>query len=252
MNDSERQVALVTGGSRGIGYGCAENLVAAGFDLAINGIRSEKLIAADLDRLRRTGRQVIYCQGDVAARSDRNNMLAKIREHFGSLNVLINNAGVAPKQRLDIIETTEESYDHVLDINLKGAFLTARSAIRIMREHGSGAIVMISSLAGQTGGVHAGLDYAASKGGVIALTKALMKRALPYGIRVNCVNPGVIDTAMTRAFPPEVRKQIAEQHPLHRWGTAREVANTVVFLASEASNFVNGHVLLVDGGWIAA
>ena len=109
MNAEKRQVALVTGGTRGIGFGCAAHLAAAGFDLAVNGIREENSVAADLDRLRQAGGDVIYCRGDVAESSDRKDMLARIQDHFGRLHVLVNNAGVAPLQRLDILETTEES-----------------------------------------------------------------------------------------------------------------------------------------------
>ena len=122
------------------------------------------------------------------------------------------------------------------------------TAIQIMKPQGGGSIVMISSLAAQTGGIHAGVDYAASKGGVIALAKAIVKRAAPFGIRVNCVNPGVIDTPMTHGFGSEVKNRITAQHPMGRWGKASEVANAVVFLSSEAASFINGAQLDVNGG----
>jgi 3-oxoacyl-[acyl-carrier protein] reductase len=243
--DLKDRVVVVTGGAAGIGKACVEVFAKESAAVVIADVNSSA--GEELESmLRRKGAEVHFRAADVASAEQVDALFDQVRSTYGRLDVAVVNAAVYNNAEID--ELSIEDWNRVLDINLKGAFLTARSAIRIMREHGRGAIVMVSSLAGQTGGVHAGLDYAASKGGVIALTKALMKRALPYGIRVNCVNPGVIDTAMTRAFPPEVREQIAEQHPLHRWGTPREVANTVVFLASSVASFISGAQIDVNGG----
>jgi NAD(P)-dependent dehydrogenase (short-subunit alcohol dehydrogenase family) len=254
MNDRKRQVALVTGGSRGIGYGCAEHLAVAGFDLAINGVRDEPSVAADLERLRRTGREVIYCRGDVAARSDRDSMLARTRDHFGSLHVLINNAGVAPKQRLDILEATEESYDRVLDINLKGAFFLTQAAARWMIEQKQnqgefrGCVINISSISASVASVSRG-EYCMAQAGMSMATKLFATRLGEYDIPVYEIRPGIIKTDMTAGVVEKYDRLIAEGLCIAgRWGLPGDVGQAAAALASGKFPYSTGQVIMVDGG----
>ena len=254
MNDSRRQVALVTGGSRGIGYGCAEHLAAAGFDLAINGVRDEPSVADALERLRRTGREVIYCRGDVAARSDRDSMLARIREHFGRLHVLVNNAGVAPKQRMDILDTTAESYDRVLGINLRGTFFLTQAAARWMidqqqnQDEFRGCIINISSISASVASVSRA-EYCMAKAGMSMTTKLFAARLGEYDIPVYEIRPGIIKTDMTAGVVEKYDRLIAEGLCVTgRWGLPGDVGQAAAALASGKFSYSTGQVVMVDGG----
>ena len=238
MNDSRRQVALVTGGSRGIGYGCAEHLAAAGFDLAINGVRDEPSVADALERLRRTGREVIYCRGDVAARSDRDSMLARIREHFGRLHVLVNNAGVAPKQRMDILDTTAESYDRVLGINLRGTFFLTQAAARWMidqkqnQDEFRGCIINISSISASVASVSRA-EYCMAKAGMSMATKLFAARLGEYDIPVYEIRPGIIKTDMTAGVTGKYDDLIDNTELLveKRWGVPEDIGKLASAMA---------------------
>ena len=245
---------MVTGGSRGIGYGCADHLAAAGFDLAINGVRDEPSVAADLERLRRAGREVIYCRGDVAVRADRDTILARIREHFGGLHVLINNAGVAPKQRLDILEATEESYDHVLNINLRGAFFLTQAAARWMIDQQQkqrefrGCIINISSISASVASVSRA-EYCIAKAGMSMATKLFAARLGQYDIPVYEIRPGIIKTDMTAGVVEKYDRLIAEGLCITgRWGLPGDVGKAAAALACRTFPYSTGQVVMVDGG----
>ena len=254
MNDAKRQVALVTGGTRGIGFGCAEHLAAVGFDLAINGIRDEKTVKADLDRLRQTGREVFYCRGDVAVREERNSMLARIQSHFGRLHVLVNNAGVAPRQRLDILETTEESYDRVININLRGAFFLTQAVAKWMidqKQHQrdyEGCIINISSISASVASVSRG-EYCIAKAGLSMSTKLFAARLGEYGIPVYEIRPGLIKTDMTAGVVEKYNRLIADGLCItERWGLPDDVGQAASALASGKFPYSTGQVVMVDGG----
>jgi NAD(P)-dependent dehydrogenase (short-subunit alcohol dehydrogenase family) len=254
MHDRKKSVALITGGSRGIGYGCAEHIGAAGFDLAINGTREETAVAGTLDQLRQIGCRVLYCRGDVADPANRSRILEQIRSHYGSLNVLVNNAGVAPQQRLDILDTTPESYDRVMDINLKGAFFLAQATAKGMIEQKrtdpdfSGCIINISSISATVASVNRG-EYCIAKAGMRMMTKLLAVRLGEFDIPVYEIQPGIIQTDMTAGVKDKYDQLIAEGLCLtERWGFVDDVGKAAAALASGEFPYSTGQVFMVDGG----
>jgi 3-oxoacyl-[acyl-carrier protein] reductase len=236
----EDKTALVTGAAGGIGRACCAALAAEG----------AQIVCADLDgqsaamaALMLGGHPVA---GDVTKAGDTERMVEEAVSLTGSLDVLVVSHGVFHDTPL--AEIGPDEWDHIQSVNLRGTFLVCRAALKVMAERGSGVIVMIASLAGQVGGLQAGASYAASKAGVAAFTKSLARVAGPLGIRVNCVNPGFIDTAMTETYPEDVRVDVIARTPLGRIGTAEEVAAAVVWLASDQARFVHGSHLDVNGG----
>jgi len=254
MGAEKRQVALVTGGSRGIGYGCASHLAMAGYDLSINGIREETSVADDLDLLRSYGGDVVYCRADVASHADRSRMLAKIKHHYGRLNVLINNAGVAPIKRLDILETTEESYDRIMNINLKSAFFLTQAVSNWMidqkqnHEEFQGSIINISSISAFVASASRG-EYCIAKAGMSMLTKLFATRLGQYDIPVYEIQPGIIKTDMTAGVVGKYDRLINEGLCItRRWGTPDDVGKAAAALACGHLPYSTGQVLMVDGG----
>ena len=249
-----KPVALITGGSRGIGYGIAEHLAKAGFNLAINGVRPEKAARDALDALRALGAEVLYCPGDVASREARTDMLAKIRAHFGRLNVLVNNAGVAPKERQDILEATEESFQHVLTTNLQGAyFLTQATANWMIQQQAeqsgfTGCIINVSSISATVASVNRG-EYCVAKAGLSMATQLFAARLGEFNIPVYEVRPGIIRTDMTAGVTDKYDKLIAEGLCVtKRWGYPDDVGRAVAALARGDFPYSTGQVILVDGG----
>ena len=184
--------------------------------------------------------------GDVSTTADAERIVEESVSLTGSLDVLVTSHGVFHSTALT--EMTADEWDHIQSVNLRGTFLVCKAALEVMAEHRSGAIITVASLAGQVGGLQAGAGYAASKAGVAALTKSLARWAGPLGIRVNCVNPGFIDTPMTETWPEDVRKDIIARTPLGRVGAPEEVVAAVVWLASDQASFVHGSHLDVNGG----
>jgi len=249
-----RRVALVTGGSRGIGFGCAAHLAAAGFDLAINGVKEESDAADALGKLRDTGAQVIYCRGNIAERRDRDAILARVENVFTGLHVLVNNAGVAPKERLDILETTEESFDFVLDINLRGSFFLTQAAANWMIAQKradadyQGCIINISSISATVASVNRG-EYCISKAGMSMTTKLFSSRLGEYDIPVYEVQPGVIRTDMTAGVAEKYDQLISNGLCVTpRWGFPEDVGKAVAALATDQFPYSTGQVFVVDGG----
>ncbi len=246
------RVALITGGSEGIGFATAKLFLEEGAKVAISG-RSSTKGRASLRELRRHG-QAIFVQGDVSRPSDARKMVERVVSTFGRIDVVFNNAGIYIEKLAE--DTTESEWDQVLDINLKGAFLVSKCAIPYMRRQHSGVIINNSSDAGLVGN-RSCPAYCASKGGVTLMTKAMALDYAKDGIRVNCVNPGVIDTPMlareARASgnPETYLDRTAEEHPMGRIGLPEEVAHAVLFLASDEAGFVTGGALSVDGGTTA-
>ncbi|GAB3221741.1 3-ketoacyl-ACP reductase [Spirosoma arcticum] len=249
-----KRVAFITGGSRGIGYGIAEHLARAGFDLAINGIRSKELAQEALDMLRALGAEVIYCPGDVALKEARMEMLNKVRDHFGRLNVLVNNAGVAPAERRDILEATEESFQHVLMTNLQGAYFLTQAAANWMiqqRVEGpefTGCIVNVSSISATVASVNRG-EYCVAKAGLSMATQLFAARLGEYDIPVYEVRPGIIRTDMTAGVTDKYDKLIDDGLCVQkRWGYPDDVGRAVAALARGDFPYSTGQVILVDGG----
>lgn len=248
------RIALITGGSRGIGLGIATALAAEGWQLAINGMRPEAQVAAVLDTLRAHGAEVIYCPGNAGLAGDRQAILDRVRTHFGALHLLVNNAGVAPPQRLDILDTTEASYDYVMDINLKGSFFLAQAAARWMLDQQArqpafqGTIVNMSSISATVASINR-VEYCISKAGMAMMTQALALRLAPHGIPVYEVRPGIIETDMTAGVKEKYDALLAEGlAPQRRWGQPADVGRAVAMLARGDLGFSTGQVVMVDGG----
>ena len=249
-----KRVALVTGGSRGIGFGIATQLALNGFDLAINGTRKSADIADAISELKTIGHDVIYCQGNVSLHKDREHIFQQVEKHFGKLHVLINNAGVAPKERRDILEASEESFDDVLSVNLKGSyFLMQRAANWMIKQKKSesefpACIINISSISATVASVNRG-EYCVSKAGLSMATQLFAVRLGEYNIPVFEVRPGIIATDMTAGVKEKYDKLIDEGLCVQkRWGMPEDVGKVVAALARGEFMYSTGQVIMVDGG----
>ncbi|GAA4405026.1 3-ketoacyl-ACP reductase [Nibrella viscosa] len=249
-----KKIAFVTGGSRGIGFGIAEHLAKNGFDLAINGVRPEESVTEALNQLRQSGAEVIYCQGDIASREARETMLAQIKNHFGQLNVLVNNAGVAPKERRDILEATEESFDYVISTNLRGAYFLTQAAANWMikqqqtKDDFFGCIINVSSISSTVVSVNRG-EYCIAKAGLSMATQLFAARLGEFNIPVYEVRPGVIKTDMTAGVTEKYDRLIEGGLCVQkRWGYPDDVGKAVAALARGDFPYSTGQVIMVDGG----
>ncbi len=249
-----KQVALITGAGRGIGLGIARCLAAENYDIVVADVHPESAVAEAMDGLRALGAEVLYCIADVADRQARSRMLDQIKERFGRLNVLVNNAGVAPKVRADILEATEESYDWVMSINLKGPyFLTQAVANWMIAQQKEtpdfrGCIVNISSISATVASTNRG-EYCISKAGVSMATKLWAARLGEFGIPVYEIRPGIIKTPMTEAVTAKYDKLIAAGLTVQpRWGFPEDVGKAVAMLVRGDLPYSTGQVIMVDGG----
>lgn len=246
--------ALVTGGSRGIGFAIAKKLSAQGYDVAINGVRSEDRVQETLQNLRETGSKAIYCQGDVSSAEDRASIIDKVRSEFGQLNVLVNNAGVSPKNREDPLKATEESYNRVMGINLKGPYFLTQLAAQWMVEQKQidpdfqATIVTIGSISATVISPNRG-QYCISKAGLAMHNKIWAVRLAEYNIPVYEVRPGIIATEMTSGVTDKYDKLIAEGVTVQRrWGQPEDIGKAVLSLANGDFPYSTGEVIMVDGG----
>jgi 3-oxoacyl-[acyl-carrier protein] reductase len=239
------KVAVVTGGSRGIGLAIAGWLAEHGSSVVVSGRDADRLQAA-VKELEAHGAPVLGVVADAARREDADRLVDETRERFSRLDILVNNAGITRDGLL--IRMKDDDWDRVMEINLRGAFLMTRAASKAMvRLKAGGRIVNIASTAGVMG--NAGqANYSAAKAGLIGLTKASARELAHWGILVNAVAPGLIETDMATAMPTEARDALLAQVPLKRIGTAREVAEMVGFLAGDGAAYVTGQVFHVNGG----
>ncbi|MDR3581449.1 MAG: 3-oxoacyl-[acyl-carrier-protein] reductase [Oryzomonas sp.] len=238
------RIAVITGASRGIGRSIALALAAQG----------ATIVAVDMDQaatdavvaeLKAAGGKALGVVGNVTVPADAERMIDAAMEAFGRVDILVNNAGITRDGLL--VRMKDEDWDAVLTVNLKGAFLCTRAASKVMTKQRYGRIINIASVVGQMG--NAGqANYCASKAGLIGLTKSNARELAKRSVTVNAVAPGFIATAMTDALSDKVRTELTAQIPLERLGSADDIANAVVFLASEASGYITGHVLSVNGG----
>ncbi len=256
MTTPNNKVAFITGGSRGIGLGIARALAAEGWRLAINGIRREEEVAAVLDELRSQAPQVIYCRGDVSIAEDRAACLDQIDGQLGGLNLLVNNAGIAPPRRDDILEASEESFDKVFNVNLKGPYFLTQAVARwmIVQRRADpdfdGSIINISSVSAELASINRG-DYCMSRAGTSMATKLWAVRLAEYGIRVYEIRPGVIATDMTAGVKEKYDSLIAAGLTLQpRWGQPEDVGRAVAALARNDLPYSTGQIINVDGGML--
>lgn len=249
-----KYVALITGGSRGIGLGIAHALVKEGYRVAINGIRPIQQVVETLNDLKADGGEVVYCQGDIGNPDERKKIVEEIKNQWGDLHVLVNNAGIAPKERKDILEADEKSYDRLMNVNLKGPyFLTQQVANwmikqKIKNPKNPFTIINISSVSATIASVNRG-DYCISKAGISMATKLWAARLGEFDIPVYEVQPGVIRTDMTAGVIEKYDKLIAEGLTIQkRWGNPEDLGKTVVALASGMIPYATGQVIKTDGG----
>ena len=248
------KLAFITGGTRGIGFGIAMALGKAGFDLALNGMRNEGEVADALEEVRKLGVNVAYFQGNIAVREDRQAMFDKILSHFGAVNVLVNNAGIAPRERADILHAKEEIWDEVMDINLKGPyFLTQLFAsyfveMKMKNPLFEASIINISSISAFVASVNRG-EYCISKAGIAMATKLWVTRLGEYDIPVYEIQPGIIKTDMTAGVVEKYDKLFQEGITLQRrWGLPDDVGKVAAMLAQGNMPYATGQAIKVDGG----
>lgn len=241
------RVAIVTGGSRGIGKAVVELLASCGAHVVVNYVRDETAAAATVNLAQSHGVKAVAIPADVAQLDEAERLVHKTIEHFGRVDFLICNAGIWEGAGVESI--SEELWNKTLDINLKGTWSVCRAAVPLMKQQRFGRIVIVSSTAGQRGEANVS-NYAASKGGQIAFTKSLAPELGPFGINVNAVAPGWVETEMTADVFADAgqRESIAKGIPLGRAATPEEIAGPIVFLCSEWANHITGEVLNVNGG----
>lgn len=253
MFDLKRKVALITGARRGMGKAHALALAGQGAKVIVTDIDLAECQQV-VEEIKNKGGEAIAFKLDVSKSSEINDVFKKAVNHFGRLDILVNNAGIFfPKPALEL---TEEEWDKMIDIDLKGQFFCAQRAAQEMIKNKWGRIINISSVAsGQVGvGISGGAHYTAAKAGIIGMSETLAIELAPFRINVNVVAPGAIDTPMLQAtnLGPEALKSFLERIPLKRIGKPEEVAALIVFLASEEASYVTGTTFYVDGGWLAA
>jgi 3-oxoacyl-[acyl-carrier protein] reductase len=248
------QVALITGGSRGIGFGIAVQLAEAGFDLVINGVRDKDTVSDSIKQLEAFGGGVLYCQADVSSAGSREKMLQEIQSHYGRLDILINNAGIAPKERKDILEATEKSFEELIHTNLQGPYFLTQAVANLMiaqqkkDQSFSGCIVNISSISSTVASVNRG-EYCIAKAGVSMATQLYAVRLGEFNIPVYEVRPGIVETDMTAGVTDKYNKLIEEGLTIQkRWGTPKDVGKAVLSLVSGDFPYSTGQVIMVDGG----
>jgi len=238
------RVAIVTGGTRGIGLAIATRLAEDGAAVVVSGRDAARLEGAVKD-LEALGGPVLGITADVATREDADRVCETAKSRFGRIDVLVNNAGITRDALL--IRMKDDDWDQVLDVNLRGAFLMTRAAARTMVRQKSGRVINVTSAAGAMGN-SGQANYSAAKAGLIGLTKSAARELAHWSILVNAVAPGLIDTDMTAALPAAARQALLAQVPLGRIGTARDVAEMVGFLAGDAAGYITGQVFHVNGG----
>lgn len=250
MNLSNK-VAIITGARRGMGRAHALALADKGARVVISDIFLDDCLKV-AKKIEKKGGEALAIKCDISKRKEIERMVKETIKRFGRIDILVNNAGIL--QRKSFLKITEKEWDKIINVNLKGYFLCSQIVAKEMiKQKSRGAIVNIASVAGMIGFKNLS-HYCASKGGVIALTKAMAVELAPYSIRVNAIAPGRINTAMDNTLKkdPQTKEKILNQIPLHRIGDPREVSNLVVFLVSDESSYLTGTTITIDGGWLAA
>ncbi|MGD0541050.1 MAG: 3-ketoacyl-ACP reductase [Tepidisphaeraceae bacterium] len=251
----EKKVALVTGGSRGIGFGIAAALADSGFDIAVNGRRDSAQVAEAVGKLQAAGTKVMYFRADIADRPARAAMLLEIEQNFGRLDVLVNNAGVASDERADLLNATDESFDRLIAVNLKGPYFLSQAVARWMTRQRQaqgqswrGCIINISSVNATLASADHG-DYCIASAGIAMATQLWAARLAEFGIDVYEIRPGIVATDMTASAKEKYDRLIAAGLTVeNRWGTPQDVGRAAAVLARGEISYATGQVLRVDGG----
>jgi 3-oxoacyl-[acyl-carrier protein] reductase len=242
-----QKVAVVTGASRGIGKAIAYKLAEKGMIVAVNYRSGEKEAQEIVNTIIHNGGKAKSYKADVSNYDEANELIASVKADFSSVDVLINNAGITKDMLM--LKMTEKEFDDVINVNLKGTFNCIKHVTRIMLKQKSGRIINISSVIGEIGNIGQA-NYAASKAGIIGLTKSMSKELATRGITVNAVAPGFIESDMTDILNEKIKEQILVNIPMKRIGKATEVSNVVAFLASDEASYITGQVINVDGGMV--
>lgn len=243
----EKKVAVVTGGSRGIGQAIAIRLACAGADVAIFYTSNQSAADETVSKVQETGRKGVAIRVDVSSSEQVDRAMKEVLSIFGRIDILVNNAGVTRDNLL--VRMKEEDWNHVIDVNLKGVFLCTKAVARSMMKQRNGRIVNISSVVGVSGNPGQA-NYVAAKAGVIGLTKSNAKELSSRGITVNAIAPGFIETDMTSVLDQETRDTLLNEIPLGRFGASQDIAEAVAFLSSDAASYITGQTIHVDGGMV--
>ncbi len=244
----EGRVALVTGARRGIGKAIATAFSREKAHVVLNDIGPEDELKAVAQELSCGAIQAVPMQADVSRYDQVEKMIQQVERMFHRLDILVNNAGIIRRGNIETV--TEKEWDDVIGVNLKGAFNCCKAVVDIMKRQRYGKVVNVSSVAGKTGDITSAPGYGSSKAGMDALTKTLARQLAQYGINVNGVAPHAVETEMSAEWPPEKRKAIIEAIPLKRLGKPEDVAETVLFLASDKASFITGEIIDVNGGFV--
>ena len=252
MQNLKNKIALITGAKQGMGKSHAIALAKQGVKVVVTDINQSECQKV-VDEIKNLGGEATAFKLDVSNKSEVDSVISEIVKKFGKIDILINNAGIC--QFKPFLELSEQDWNRTIDINLKGEFLCAQAAARIMKEQKRGVIINIASVAmGQQGvGISNIVHYCASKGGIAAMTEAMAVELAPYNIRVNAIAPGMIETPMIGAVKsdPKTMEAMLQRIPLKRVGKSEEVSELVVFLASDSSSYITGSVVVSDGGWLS-
>ncbi len=245
----KNKVAVITGSSRGIGATTAVKMAESGAKVVINYPFAEEKENAESvkNEIESLNQKAMIVKGNVADSKDAKNIISETKKEFGKIDILVNNAGITRDNLL--LRMKEEEWDQVLDVNLKGVFNCTKAVLRIMMKQKSGKIINLASVVGIMG--NAGqANYSASKAGVIGFTKSMARELSSRNIKVNAVAPGFIQSKMTDELSEDVKENMLETIPLNKFGNQEDVANTIIFLASDKSNYITGQVINIDGGMV--